>query len=297
MLFSLNFPKTNLSQVYVGDTYAEDLLQSMPKNSLVFLAGDTIIFNVWYANYALGVRSDVHVLNIAGNIGSPYYTTLLTGYKKSHPSVSDKQAVMGMVDNLPTNGTVFSVESLGFSHPNTRDWIPYGLLLQLVKKDTMPSENTFTRMTDTVWSHMHIPDPAYETLATRNLTIADIPNSYANAMLLTGNYYLSQYHDPAKAKEWYDRAAKAAPGYDKTFSSLAVWYLADDNCTEAAANAQKSLTLNPLAGINYYILYSTYHDCAHDTKKAKEVAKTFEKQFQIPFLKSYSAFSNNNKSL
>lgn len=297
MLFTLNFPKTDLSQVYVGDTYAEDLLQSLPKNSIVFLAGDTIIFNVWYANYTLGVRPDVHVLNIAGNIGSPYYKTLLTNYKKKHPSASEKQAVIGMVNNLPTNGTVFSVESLDFSNDKLKDWIPYGLVLQLIRKDAMPTEEMYTHTTDAVWSHMHIPDAAHETLATRNLTIADIPNSYANAMLLTGNFYLSQYHDVKKAKAWYDRAAKAVPTYDKTFSSLAVWYLANGDCSNAAANAQKSLALNPLGGINYFILYSTYHDCAHDQIKAQSTAEAFEKQFQIPFVKSYSTFSNNKTSL
>lgn len=289
MLYFYNFPKTNLSNVYVGDNYGYDILTTLPPKSLIFLAGDTIIFNAWYTHYVLGIRPDVNILNISGDIASPYYSVLKEKYKSDHPNASESETREGIIKVLPKEGTVFSVQELEPSDEHYT-WIPYGLLLQLVTKETVPSEEKFTKTTDAVWSKMHIPNASEKSLAASNPTISDIPNSYANAMLITGNFYLSEYHNPDKAKEWYDKAIKVSPEYEKIYSSLGVWYLADKKCTLAEKNFKKAIEINAVGELNYFLLYTSYEACSHDKNKAHNLTKDFEKQFQIPFKKAYDSF-------
>lgn len=290
MLFIYNFPKTNLSSVFIGDNYAKDILVGLPKNSILFLNGDTTIFNTWYIEYVEGFHRDVHLLNINGDIGSPYYDVLKTNYLSKHPHASPQQIVMGVTSQLPEDGSVFSVQAL-VTNNHTFAWIPYGLEFQLLDKNHLPSEEMFTKKTQKNWSQFHIPASS-NSLVLGNVTIADIPNSYANAMLVTGNFYFSQYHDMSEAKIWYDKAQKTVPNYDKTYSSLAVWYLTQKNCSASIENSEKARSINPIEPINYLLEYTTYKSCLHDKVKSDNIAHAFEKQFQIPFAKAIKSLDN-----
>lgn len=284
MLFFYNFPKTDLSHVFIGDTYAKDLLISLPKNAIVFLGGDTIIFNVWYAHYVLGIRPDVRVLNINGNVGSPYFSILEKNYFRMHPHTTKSEIQKGILAGLPKDGSVFSVD--GFKVPGG-SWIPYGLTLQLVDSSHIPSHTAYTAEQEYIWSHMHIPIFSNKSLAEKNVTIADIPNSYANAMLLIGNYYLSRYKDNKEALKWYQQSRTVSPTYEKTYSSLGVYYLTiQQQCSAARDNFTKALALNPIDPLNYFLLYATYTGCLHDNYAANTVKARFEKQFQTSFTKA-----------
>lgn len=290
MLCIYNFPKTNLSTVFIGDYYGEDMLMSLPPNSLFFVAGDTTIFNAWYVHYVKGVRPDVQILNISGNIGSPYYSVLEAHYKKIHPHATSAQIQKGIIAELPQDGSVFSVEELQPFSEKKFVWIPYGLVLQLRSPTHAPTEKEYTQMQQYAWSHMHIPVASEKTLANGSLTISDIPQAYANAMLVVGNYYLSAYQDSKEAKAWYTRALTAAPLYDKIYTSFGVYYLSiEKDCTLAKDNLIEAMAINPVEPLNYLLLYATYSNCFHDKIQADRVKKLFEKQFQTSFAKALSS--------
>ncbi len=298
MLFFYNYPKTNLSHVFIGDTYGEDVLRPLPPNALVFTAGDTIIFNTWYMHYVVGMRPDVHVLNINGNIGSPYYSVLENQYLSSHPHATSREAQENILETLPQNGSVFSVEELQPLSKKKFTWIPYGLLFQLISPDAYPSESDFMKNEQKIWHTLHVPYflNTKNNLAFGNLTIADIPNSYANAMVLTGNFYLSQYHDRQQAKDWYMKALTVAPDYEKIYSSLGVYYLSiEKQCTLAQSNFQEAIALSPVEPLNYFLLYVTDASCLHETKAAEAVKIQFEKQFQISFTNAFTHMQQNKK--
>lgn len=293
MLLYYNFPKTNLSTIFIGDYYGEDMLTTLPQNSLLFVAGDTIIFNTWYTHYEKNVRPDVQVLNINGNVGSPYYAVLQHDYKVTHPHATARQLQESIVENLPQNGSVFSIEELEPVSGKKFTWIPYGLTFQLIAPNAYPTEASYTTSEQVVWSHIHVPQiqQGKQALALGNVTIADIPNSYANAMLLIGNFYLSQYHDKKMAKSWLDRAAKVAPGYEKTYSALGAYYLTITNeCLLAQENFSKAIVINPVEPLNYFLLYATDNGCLHNSEQANDVKKLFEKEFHTNFSKAFSQY-------
>jgi len=121
-----------------------------------------------------------------------------------------------------------------------------------------------------------------------NFTISEIPSSYANAMLVTGNFYLSQYHDSKKALEWFQKAVTVDPNYDKNYSAIGVYYLTSEkSCTAAKGNFLKAIDLKSVEPLNYFLLYITYKDCIKDFNSAEEVRKRFEKQFQTTFPKKF----------
>lgn len=289
MLFSYNFPKTNLSSVMLGDTFAQDLLSSLSPHALFFIAGDTITFNTWYEHYVKGIRPDVQTLNVSGNIASPYYEVLEKKYEKIHPHATPPQIMKGLEDILPTDGSVYSVEMLA-TKKDTTAWIPHGLVLQLITKSSMPTEKKYTQEIDSIWKKYHIPYPSTGSaaLALGSSTISDIPTSYADAMLLTANFYLSQYKDAQASKKWIDKAIQVDPTYDKGYSALGLYYLTNNVCTFAQQNFSKAISLNPIEPVNYLLLYSSYLRCSHNTIGAKYVQDLFEKQFHVAFTKYFS---------
>lgn len=289
MLFIYNFPKTDLSQVFIGDRYGADLLQPLPAHSVLMLAGDTVIFNTWYMHYVLGVQPSIHLVNINNDVASPYYSVLEAPFKKKYPNSSKRQLAGDLFDNLPQNGSIFSVQQLQPSSGKGYTWVPYGLVFQLIPKNKIPSENDFTKKENIMWASLHIPKESQQNtqVAFGNFTISEIPQSYANAMLIVGNYYLSQYKDEKKAKEWFDKALTVAPSYDKTYSALGAYYLLNTHeCILAEQNLTKAIAIKPSETLNYLLLYTTYGSCLHDPKKAKVVTELFAKQFGISFAKA-----------
>ena len=293
MLFLYNFPKTNLSNIMIGDTFAKDLLSSLAPRAIFFVSGDTITFNTWYEHYVMGFRADVKTLNLNGNIASPYYTVLEKKYEATHPHASVSEIMKGLPDILPTDGSVYSVETLA-TKKDTTAWVPHGLVLQLIRKSKMPDEKTYTNEIDKIWSSYHIPYPTSgsSALALGSSTISDIPTSYADGMLLTASFYLSQYKDAQNSKRWIEKAIQVDPTYDRSYSALGLYYLTNKSCFLAQQNLSKAMSLNPIEAINYLLLYSSYTDCAHNTTAAKNVENLFQKQFQQPF-RTY--FLNSNK--
>lgn len=293
MLFVYNFPKTNLSNIIIGDTFAQDLLSSLSPHAIFFISGDTITFNTWYEHYVMGFRPDVQTLNLSGNIASPYYAVLEKKYVETHPHASADEMMQGLPDILPTDGSVYSVETLA-TKKSTTAWIPHGLVFQLIRKSDMPDEKTYSHETEKIWNSYHIPYPmsGSSALALGSSTISDIPTSYADGMLLTANFYFSEYKDAQKSKLWIDKALRVNPTYDRAYSALGLYYLTSKSCLLAEQNLSKAISLSPIETINYLLLYSSYMSCSHNTSAAKNVENLFQKQFHQSF---QTSFLNENK--
>ncbi|HVZ58907.1 MAG TPA: DUF2723 domain-containing protein, partial [Patescibacteria group bacterium] len=158
MLFVYNFPKTNLSSVFVGDNLGRDYLDVLPKNSLLLLSGDTTLFNTWYMHYARGVRPDVTLMNSL----DPYKSNVLLAKKFPHmqSGKSFTDAVNALKNNIASlSATVTVVSDIQIrGHNTTFTWIPYGLAFQLImNKSDLPSHEAFLNHTMTIWSQLHVP--------------------------------------------------------------------------------------------------------------------------------------------
>ena len=62
-LLIINFKTTDLSNVSIGEEMGKDYLINLPKDSFLFISGDTATQNIWYVQHILGFRKDVTVIN------------------------------------------------------------------------------------------------------------------------------------------------------------------------------------------------------------------------------------------
>jgi hypothetical protein len=286
MLFIYNFSKTDLSQVMIGDNLGYDLMTKLPQNAILFLGGDTDLFNTWYIHYGLGIRRDIEIVNMSGLIQSQFFEDAKKQWEMSH-SGEKQYELIGIMTMLQKNHQVFAISQLQMPQKYNLLWIPYGLSFHLTK-DHIP-ENEFIEQTNDIWSHLHIPwERLRKSKAFGSLSIVDIPQSYANAMLITGNFFLSEYKDQKRAKEWYEKALLVDSHYAKTYEVLGVYNLhIEHNCKNASLNFTKALQEDPLEQIAYFLLYTTYKDCLHNTISAEKIAKQFSHFFGTDFIKEF----------
>lgn len=287
-LFYYNFPKTDLHKITIGDDLAYDLISSLPKNSILFLSGDTMLFNAWYVHYALNFRQDVRIINLKGLAGDVYFEKQISDYKNAHPKEkADKDLPIRVILELFKTYPVFSYEAFQPSKGKKLIWVPYGLTSKLVKSEgDIKYKEDFTKENLLIWSKFRfLKGKNRNNLALGSLTISEIPSIYANAMLSLGNFYFTKYEDKQTAYEFYLKAKNVDPSYHKTYEVLSIYYSDINDCKKVDENLQKAIGIYPFEKISYMILYSNYKNCFKDTKKANEVVKTYNKLFQTDFFK------------
>ncbi len=286
LLFFYNFPKTDLSQIHIGDNLGYDLLKSLPQNAVLLIEGDTGVYNTWYIHYAKGYRKDIDVVNINNFVGNSYFRSQVDRYKKvvRNGSTADRMAII--ITKINQNRPVFShikIQTKNYPLP----WIPYGLVYKLLLPNQKPpSEPEFTLMTHTVWNSIQTP---YKSLRNKsafgNITISDIPPYYSDALLVTGSYFLSTYHNDSMAQEFFTKAMDVDPAYYKNYEVWGGYYLSNHQCNPAAKYFIKTIELRPYEKIAYFLLYSAYHECSHNNTASKQVVVEYQKYFNDSFFK------------
>lgn len=285
MLFMYNFPKTNLRSVFIGDNLAKDILRPLPKNSVLFLGGDTILFNAWYIRYVLQYRSDVTLFNINGLLRDPYFLYLEEQFKKKHPKITNKQNIVaGTVLSIAAQRPVFSIQEI--KADSSYGWIPYGLTFQLVKKSAFPSKETYLKKVQAIWHTIQIPNRSNKQIVLGSLTISEIPSIYSNALLTNGYYFFHQYKDTAKAEKYFTMAELVDGENPKVYTILGVYnYTMKKNCKKAEEQLRRAIVLDPYERLSYFTLYSLSKTCYKETKLTKEIETAYEKRFLITIQK------------
>lgn len=292
LLFYYNFSKTNLSNIWLGDEIAYDLISSLPENSALFLTGDTILFNAWYVHYARGLRPDVRIINVNGLAGDKYLKKEIKEIVKNKPSLKKREKegelIGEAIRQIQKKRPVFAYPEIQPIEKPKFLWIPYGLTYKLISTSSaIPSEEDFLKQTEALWQEFHTPYFLNrKNLAYGSLSIADIPFVYSNALLATGSFVLKDYKDKEKALEFYKKAILIDPNYSKPYEILGVYYLsAEEKCNLAETNFLKAIELDPYQKMPYYFLYAIYKECLKNYNKAVVVVRDFEKIFMSNFLK------------
>lgn len=285
-LFILNFPKTDLSDVWIGDEFGRDYMQTLPKNSLVFLSGDTNLFNTWYMHYALHVRPDLTVLNSLDPIQSN--KTLALRFQHMRHADSYQDSIIAMKENiwdLARNHTIVSdIEMVG--HKVTFLWVPYGLTSRLViDKSELPTLEDFRHDSSFLWRQLHVPLSNKATLAEGNLTIADIPSNYANGLLRAGNYFVDKYNDSKTAEDYYRESLAVQPDYENAYFALGTMYWSkQNNCDLGIKTISKAIDLNPTQARFYQVLYIALKSCKASEKQQKSLRDAYKTRFNTDLL-------------
>lgn len=279
-LFSYNFPKTDLSSVQIGDRLGYDFLASLPPHSVIFMSGDTTLFNTWYMHYAMHVRPDVDVVNIAVMDMNPYINKIQQNLIPQNKKLKNAPPMLTIatIQEVAKKRPVFSTMQLQ-SEEKKFVWIPYGLAYRFFPSgSTLPTEGQYTHDVDSIWSKMSIPQQNGK--ISGSLTISEIPGTYSSALLAAGAYISSQYNNTSLAKKYYEKAINAEPQNPKAYEVLGVFYLTDEkNCSAARDNFITAMSKNPTEELAYLLLYATYKDCLHQDSNAEESARIFQQKF------------------
>ncbi|HYM64891.1 MAG TPA: DUF2723 domain-containing protein [Candidatus Sulfotelmatobacter sp.] len=285
-LFYYNFPKTDLHATTIGNDLAYDMLSPLPKGSILFLSGDTVLFNTWYVRYSLNFRPDIKVINLNGLTGDSYFENKLKEYQKLNPKEKlDRDISAKVIKEISQKNPVFSYESVQPSKGEKYTWIPYGLSFQLLNsKEDIPSKENYLKKSLDIWENFRYFKNLNKTdLALGNLTIADIPSVYSSAFLILGNYIYSQYKDGQAAYGFYVKAKNLSPDYYKTYQILGVYFLDKKDCKNASDNLKKSISLNPLDKTSYFLLYAAYKTCLGREDLSKKVTQDYRSIYGTDF--------------
>lgn len=283
LLFYYNFPKTNLSNVSIGDTLAKDILSPLPKNSVLLLSGDTVLFNTLYGHLALHIRPDIKILNINGLDRDSYFVEMKNKYKKDNPSIKDEQKIASQtILKIFKERPIFSVQSFTLSKDSL--WIPYGLTYKLIQKENKPSEKEFINMSKKIWKLLHIPIRNTNNVIYGSLTISEFPMIYSNALLTSGYYMFSEYKSNKIAETYFAKALYVDKTNPKVASVLGTYYYTVKNdCKKGENELRRGILLDPFEKLNYFMLYSIAQTCYKNTNMQKEIQSQYEKTFHSSF--------------
>ncbi len=282
MLFRFNYVKTDLSGLTAGDDVAYDLLSPLPKNSMIFLNGDTVLFNTWYVHFGKNFRPDVQVVNINGVTENKYFKDKQESYLKKYPNEKNKiNSNVNVTLEIAKTTPVFSIADIEPTKGKQLNWVPYGLSNKLFIGD-LPSNAEYKKQMGKLWKSFHIPKT--DTLVMGNLTIADIPLFYSNALVRTGNYFLNHYGDKVSASEYYQKALEADGSNPAAFQSIGNYYLKENNCGLAQMNLNAAIELDRYNPVPYFFQYYNYISCFKNEKKAKTIINEYNKVFKSNFL-------------
>lgn len=295
LLFKFNFLKTDLHDLKLGENLIHDILSPLPLKSVIFLDGDTIIFNDWYVKYVEKFRPDIEVIDTNGPAtNNNFYQSEAKKYYKQHPK--EKKSLNAGVKVLAQIAKIRNVySSLGMQTPDGFSWVAYGLVYKLVAKKDLPSEADYINQTNKIsWQLSGLFEK--RTLAEGNLTVSDIYSYYSQAFLRVGQYFDSPYKDSSRAIEYYSKAVRIDPQNPSAYQVIGSYYVLKGNCSKAESNLRKAINLAPYQNLVYFLLYYDYEGCFKSPKKANQLVLEYQKNFQSNFVSDFKKYDKSNKN-
>lgn len=290
-LFYYNFPKTDLSNITIGDDFAYDYLSFLPQNSLFLVGGDTPLLNSWYIHYGLNYRKDITIVNMNQTKTDTYYNKEQKEYLNKNPKdVNDPNLRLKLLKYISQKRPVYASETIpAVGNSEKIKWVPYGLVNKFFsQKDELPSQEEYFSQNRKIWDNQKYflnLKKQEKYLARTSLILSDIPSAYANALLLTGNYILEQYKNKDSALAYFISAQKTAPNFYRSYQILGVYYFSERQCDKAKSYLRKAIDIYPFDTDLYYFLYSTYTNCLKDKKSADSLVTDYNNTFKSDFFK------------
>lgn len=300
-LFYYNFPKTDLSNITAGDDFAYDYMSFLPNNSLLLIGGDTPLLNTWYIHYALNYRKDVKLMNLNTLKEEDYYNQQKQEYLKNNPKdLSSPNLKLRVFEYIAQKRPVYASEPIKpVGKFEKISWVPYGLVSRLfLEKEALPKESRYFSQTAYIWDNLKYfknLKKQEKYLSLRSAGISDISSQYANSLLLTGNYVLSQYNNKNSALAFFTSAQKTSPGYYRNYLILGIYYFSEKECYQARDNFKKGIETYPFDKDLYFFLYSSYNNCLSDKKSAQKTTQEYKKVFGTDFFKDLQEDIENSK--
>lgn len=209
------------------DSYAKDILDSLPSNALLATTSDNSTFTVDYYYFVHSYRPDIKLLSV-GIFNRAYYRETL---KKSYPDLDYKSLSRNNLNDFIKDNS--SRYPIFFETPSVAGfWVPYGLTWKYYPSDKQAkadSENIINA-NEVIWQKLHIPEV---NAAQSNIYhLKALKDDYLGKMLFYAKYLFSLKKDELVHKYTdkllsYDKNNRAALG-------LLMWIQSRNNdCREA----------------------------------------------------------------
>lgn len=275
LLFKYNFPKTNLSNTKIGNSLGRNVFASLPKNAVLFVSGDNITFSVWYVYYVLKERQDIDIINPAGAGSNIYLDNELNNYYAKNPKAELKNIITNTIDVIRKNRRIFTTKDITFMSKGTV-LIPKGLVSEVIKSQDIPKEEEYLTEVEKIWKKVNIQRRETLALSEQNFIASEMPFIYSRGLVQIGDYLMSQYHDPMKAKDYYRKAILIDETNSLAYAGLAIsLYQGDKDCNPAIKNIKRAISIYPIAKQYYSQQYYIFKNCQVNKKKLGDLRQEY----------------------
>ncbi len=221
-VFVTNYDKLNFNKSYIGDKFSQDILKDLPKNSIVFLTGDTKVFNSYYIQNAYDFRRDIYIPGRPESFrGLLNYTIMdsneIEKYITKRGGTLDKETYITILPTLIKNHEVYSDHILPntiieFENYGKIVFIPWGLTRKLYFEKTFNlTKDEYIKKMVEITNGFQIDINEESDINSHNLNFADIQMHYASAYFSIADFIAKYYQDPQTAKYFVEKSLYLDP--------------------------------------------------------------------------------------
>lgn len=272
--FIAHYPKIkSLKNDRTAENTGYDILNTVPQNSIIILAGDTSLFNTQYEYYTQKVRPDVILIHYSKMYQEYYLQDLKNHYQNLNIPGEDDEPISAFFEknsDLPIYSAVAIPGSGGY-------WVRNGLLLRHFKNESdIPNDREILAINEDLWSKYHNPlDGALSIY--NHLMLSDSTKVYADSLYdyAQGLFRIENYIEALPIME---KAITYQPYDEKNLHALGIAYFKTGNCDKALEYEHKTIDLFPNVVEAYEQLSLIYKECFSDNQKSEYYKNLFEEK-------------------
>ena len=281
-LLIINFKTTDLSNVSIGEEMGKDYLINLPKDSFLFISGDTATQNIWYVQHILGFRKDVTVINPQ----LPYLNMRFV--KKIYPKfINPKKPFLDLKFKinkviLDNYGKRFAFAGYGAVSLKEKEieWIPRGLSQKMIIGPFDQDEADFIKQTEKIWNSIGFKKYSELSEAEKaSQILISVQSIYSQAAFNTGVFIINKYGNLDEAKKYFEISYLASPSDNLGKVGLATYYYFKDECKKSEEITKELLIEESQTKNAYIFLFNIYKECFKDFKKSKQIEKIYKEKF------------------
>lgn len=221
-LFIQNLDRTNLSNVYIGEKMAYDVLRPLDPNSFLFVVNDEFAFNTLYIQHEYGFRKDVTIpgrntgferfLSTSKVIEEKDIDKYLTA---SRNTIKQEDLYLGIANLIENGYSVYSTEPklIIESKLGKLATIPDGLIYKFIEgKKSVPQKEQFLERQNNIWQTFDISEfYQNEDVVNYSFTLSNIKRHYSLGYQNIANFLKLYYKDNNAYTYYLEKAHSLDP--------------------------------------------------------------------------------------
>ena len=269
-----------------AENLGNDVMNNVPKNSIILLSGDTILFDTLYAYYASPNSYQQKILVHTTKLLTDFYQpTLIHQYPSLRFNQKHRHSIEYFIDSNKDRFSIYSNVKYPLILLKDYSWVPQGLLYKLAKNSEIKKDDTVQALSE-FWNHSYSrkivsrvkqKDPAF-----KNLFLTEVLRIYSVAHQNTA-YFLLQNNLLNESLTHISESIILEPDDSDNHFLKSKYFAANKDCSNAEKEIAIALTessddlyINQLKDLGESCFTSVT-----DTSRIKEKLKQLEKNKTI----------------